>query len=237
MSAPDRMIDDVLAGEYVLCVFDETERAAFERQLARDAGLKAAVARWQERLAELDGSAQPLPPSAALWSRIERSIAAPRRVAAPAGPSLAERIWTSLGFWRATGFAGAMASVLLAVALGLFAGRATPQPVVVAVLQEGDLTPAAIVEAFRDGTVKVVPLKNLVVPAGRTLQVWTLWDRERGPMSVGLIESARSARFTVPAYPAQREQLYEITLEPIGGSPTGRPTGPVLMKGLATTPL
>jgi anti-sigma-K factor RskA len=31
--------------------------------------------------------------------------------------------------------------------------------------------------------------------------------------------------------------LFEITLEPVGGSPTGRPTGPILMKGNAVTAL
>ena len=75
------------------------------------------------------------------------------------------------------------------------------------------------------------------MPAGRTLQVWTLWDQTRGPVSVGLIDRARRARFAVPTYPARKEQIYEITLEPAGGSPTGRPTGPVLLKGFATTPL
>lgn len=59
----------------------------------------------------------------------------------------------------------------------------------------------------------------------------------RGPVSVGLIDRARRASFTVPSYPARSQQLYEITLEPAGGSPTGRPTGPVLMKGLAAIPL
>ena len=29
------------------------------------------------------------------------------------------------------------------------------------------------------------------------------------------------------------DQLFEITLEPRGGSPIGRPTGPILMKGNA----
>ncbi len=32
-------------------------------------------------------------------------------------------------------------------------------------------------------------------------------------------------------------QLFEITLEPKTGSPTGRPTGPILMKGLTTPTL
>ena len=36
---------------------------------------------------------------------------------------------------------------------------------------------------------------------------------------------------------AQRNQLFEITLEPATGSPTGRPTGPILYKGLAANPL
>jgi anti-sigma-K factor RskA len=234
----DRLIDDVLAGEYVLGVLEESERTVFERQLARDAGLQELVARWQQRFAELDGTASAVPPSAELWSRIERSVSAPqRRAAVTASPSWTERLWTSLGFWRAAGFAGAAASLALVLALGAVIGRATPQPVVIAVLQAPDASPGAIVEAFGDGSVVVVPLRELQVPPGRTLQVWTLWDKERGPVSVGLIERARRARFEVPAYPARREQLYEITLEPEGGSPTGRPTGPVLMKGLATTPL
>lgn len=233
----DPLVDDVLAGEYVLGVMEEAERVAFERQLAQDPTLKAAVARWTARFAELDGTAPQVQAPARLWGQIEQSIGAPPPRQIRTGPSLTERLWTSLGFWRTAGFAGAVASLAFAVALGSLAGRATPQPLVIAILQEGDSTPGAIVEAFGDGRIVVVPLKGLVVPAGRTLQVWTLWDRERGPMSIGLIDQARRASFTVPSYPARSQQLYEITLEPAGGSPTGRPTGPVLMKGLATIPL
>jgi anti-sigma-K factor RskA len=233
----DPLVDDVLAGEYVLGVMEDAERIAFERQLAQDPVLKAAVARWTLRFAELDGTAPRVQAPARLWGQIEQSIGAPRPKPLRTGPSLTERLWTSLGFWRAAGFAGATASLAFAIALGSLAGRATPQPLVIAILQEGDATPGAIVEAFGDGRIVVVPLKGFEVPAGRTLQVWTLWDRERGPMSVGLIERARRASFSVPSYPARSQQIYEITLEPEGGSPTGRPTGPVLMKGLASIPL
>ncbi|WP_407815360.1 anti-sigma factor domain-containing protein, partial [Staphylococcus aureus] len=46
-----------------------------------------------------------------------------------------------------------------------------------------------------------------------------------------------SARLDGPALPTPRDnQLYEITLEQAGGSPTGRPTGPILAKGLAKFP-
>ncbi len=35
-----------------------------------------------------------------------------------------------------------------------------------------------------------------------------------------------------PLPPPKREQLYEITLEPAGGSPTGKPTGPIIARAL-----
>jgi anti-sigma-K factor RskA len=39
------------------------------------------------------------------------------------------------------------------------------------------------------------------------------------------------------APPPGPDQLFEITLEPAGGSPTGRPTGPILFKGNTTQTL
>jgi anti-sigma-K factor RskA len=230
----DRQPNDLLAGEYVLGLLEGSALAEFERRLAGDRELAAAVARWREHFSALDATAAPVRASPALWDKIETSLE--RRGAADVAPGLRERLWSSLGFWRGASFAGATASLILAVAIGLMAGRATPQPLFVAVLQTGDAAPGVILEAFADGTLSVVPLKDFEVPSGRALQVWTLWDKDRGPVSVGLIERARRARFERADLPARDTQLYEITLEQAGGSPTGRPTGPVLVKGYAATP-
>jgi anti-sigma-K factor RskA len=236
MNTSDRPDDKVLAGEFVLGLLEGSEREAFERRLARERALQAEVAQWRGRFAPLDATAVPGRVSPQLWGRIESTLGARRAAAADRGPGWAERLWTSLGFWRGAGFAGAAASVLLAVAVGLLAGRATPQPLVVAVLQTDNASPGAIVEAFGDGSIVVVPLRDIQVPPGKALEVWTLYDKARGPVSVGLIDSARRARFQTASLPAREAQLYEITLEPASGSPIGRPTGPVLMKGLAAVP-
>ena len=83
-----------------------------------------------------------------------------------------------------------------------------------------------------------MPLGDIAVPEGRVLEVWTLWDRDVGPVSMGLLDNVRTSQFDRDGLPAPRpEQLYEISLEPAGGSPTGRPTGPILYKGAATRPL
>ena len=113
-----------------------------------------------------------------------------------------------------------------------------PTPVVVAVLEADDSTPGAIVEAFADGSVLLRPLQPVDVPDDKTLQVWTLWDRAVGPVPLGILGSLERTRLERGGQPVpQEKQLYEITLEPKGGSPTGRPTGPILYKGLASSPL
>ncbi len=226
--------DDLAVGEYVLGLLEGPVLAEFERRLAGDRALAAAVARWREHFSALDASAAPVPASAALWGKIETSVG--RRGVTDDAPRLRERVWSSLGFWRSTSFAGAAASALLAVALGLMAGRVTPRPIIIAVMQTGEASPGAIVQAFADGSLTIVPLKDFDVPPGLTMQLWTLWDKQKGPVSVGLINRTHSARFERADLPQQNDQIYEITLEQAGGSPTGRPTGPVLVKGFATTP-
>jgi len=90
----------------------------------------------------------------------------------------------------------------------------------------------AVVQAFADGRVVLVPFAGINVPPGRALEVWTLPSRERGPVSVGLMSQARTLQLSLKDLPAPGpDQLFEITLEPATGSPTGRPTGPVLFKG------
>jgi anti-sigma-K factor RskA len=89
-----------------------------------------------------------------------------------------------------------------------------------------------VVQAFADGRVVLVPIVGINVPAGRALQVWTLPNRERGPVSVGLMNEARTLQLSLKDLPLPGpDQLFEVTLEPATGSPTGQPTGPVVLKG------
>ncbi|MGL5114801.1 MAG: anti-sigma factor domain-containing protein, partial [Beijerinckiaceae bacterium] len=68
---------------------------------------------------------------------------------------------------------------------------------------------------------------------GRILEVWTLQSREQGPVSIGRMDQARTLKLDLARLKRPDVgHLFEITVEPPGGSPTGRPTGPILMKGL-----
>jgi anti-sigma-K factor RskA len=240
---------DRLAAEHVLGVLEGAEATQATELMANDPSFAAAVARWRERLAEFDETAAPAAPSPELWPRIEAGIAeaapSPARAPSPTpaivpNPLDALRaLWRSLAFWRLAGLASAAAAVLLAVGLAYVASERARTPILVAVLVTEDSTePAAVVNAFADGRTELVPLRAMAVPPDRALEIWTLWDRSVGPRSVGLLHQTHSVRLNLQNMPKPGpNQLFEITLEPRTGSPTGRPTGPVLMKGLASTAL
>lgn len=243
MTPADRDADpDALAAEHVLGLLEGVDAARAARLAETDAGFAARVDAWRVRLAEIDATAPTAPADEALWQRIEGSLGVPRSTPArsPLADSIARRfteLWNSLGFWRGAGLTAAAACLALAAGLGVIAAR-PPAPVLVAALLTADNRVAALVNVGADGQAHLVPLADLPVPSGRVLEVWTLWDRARGPVSVGLTRSPRRLDLRVGDLPrAVPDQLFEITLEPEGGSPTGRPTGPILMKGLAARAL
>ncbi len=231
-----------MVGDYVLGLMESVERDAFELALTSDPELAAMTARFAERMMSLDATVPAEVPDPRLWDRIETAIAAkpqrspvPRRLATPPPRALrhkraAAALWTAMA-----------ASLLVALGIGYFAGQSLTQPaeptVIAVLLREGTGEPAAIVEAFADDSVHLLPLDRFEVPEDSVLQVWTLPDAETGPVSLGTLPASQEVRLAGPELPLpQAGQLYEITIEPAPGSPTGRPTGPVLVKGFAKEP-
>lgn len=232
-----------LADEYVLGLLEPLEAEEFEARLTTDEALRTAVAASRERFLPLDASVEPAEVNDDLWGKISAGISASsakdetQTIASTGAPTplVASNDNRGTG-WRWTAFGSLAASLLLAVMLG-WSLLTRPDPVVIAVLLNGNGEAQAIVEDFGNEQATVRLLADFPVPEGKTLQVWTLPSQEMGPVSLGLLDDSRSAALKGPALPKPRdEQLYEITLETAGGSPTGRPTGPILVKGFAKAP-
>jgi anti-sigma-K factor RskA len=97
-----------LAADYVLGLMPVRARQRFEREIAGNATLAAAVAGWSERLAPLDSPTVAQIPPAHVWHRIEQRVgsAAPVRAKAP------KRVGF---FWRCSGMAIAAACAAIAI--------------------------------------------------------------------------------------------------------------------------
>jgi anti-sigma-K factor RskA len=213
---------DALAGEYVLGTLDARAAQEVAAALPQDAALRAAVAAWEARLAPLTTLAEPEAPPPELWDRIAAAL--PGAAAAPA-----RRRW--LDPWRgwavgATAVAAGLAGVLLL--------RPAAEPRLMTVLLTSRDQPAWVVEADRGGALHLASLNPQPVEAGQVMQLWALPQGATAPISLGLIPAAGRLTVTPATLRPEPGMLIEISLEPPGGSPTGRPTGPILFIGRLT---
>lgn len=221
---------DALAGEYVLGTLEAGAVRDVERSLAAgDAELRDAVAAWETRLAPLTALAPQEAPPPGLWARIEAALpAAPGAAAAAPPPRAPERRRSDPWRWLALG-SSAVAAGLAALLLV----RPAPEgaPLMTVLLTSRD-QPAWLVEADRGGALRLAAVNRQPVPPDRVMQLWALPQGATAPTSLGLIpsEAGQYSASTTAIRPSPG-MLVEITLEPPGGSPTGRPTGPILFIG------
>lgn len=226
--------------EVVIGLAEEAEVMAVEQLARTDATVRALLDRTRERFVALDETAEPAELPADFWSRVEAALTAPAPDTAPDTSAetnvvpLPDRspprglIWATVG--------SLAASLILAMLLG-WSMLSRVEPTVIAVLLNDQGDAVALVEGSADNTTRITILGGVDVPDGRVMQVWTKPDDDGPPVSLGLLARARGAVLEVQGLPAPGpDQLYEITFEPEGGSPTGLPTGPIHGVGRSAEP-
>jgi anti-sigma-K factor RskA len=218
----------ILAGEYVLGSLSLAERRRVERLRAGDDLLDAEIAAWESRLAPLADAVEEVAPPPGLLSRIEARIDAEARPtpAAPAGrgPSPAAPVWLAGILALCLGLGGGY------MARPLFDRSSEDGPSYVAVVNRDAGLPALIVRVdLAAGMVSVRPVAA-ERPEGRDLELWYVAP-DAAPRSLGLVDANR--RLTAGIDPAEfaEDAVIAVSVEPVGGSSTGAPTGPVVYSG------
>jgi len=219
---------DALAAQYALGTLSARARRRLAAAARRDAAVAAAISTWEHRLSQLAVSVTPVTPAPRVWEAIRTRLGlAEQSTRAPTS------WWASLGWWRAMATVG----FVLAFAFGitLFAPR-TEQPAeqVVVVLAGPDAKPALIASADRGSRfLSVKAVAPVAIAADRALELWML-PQGQDPRSLGLIPATGVGRVALAApvgLALQNIPALAVSLEPAGGSPTGKPTGPVLYTG------
>lgn len=228
---------DALAAQYVAGTLRGPARRRFEALLPSHPALQRAVREWQDRLLPLTATVEPVAPPPQVWQRIEAQLW-PTSAAEPAArPSYGWAAWQRLAWWR--GLTGLATVAALTLAVLLANPEAPPAPVVVVLQATGadaDVTGNVVASFSGDGrAVSAVPLTPVALPPDRVLQLW--WATVDGPpQSLGLIRPDGATVLPKDLLPGgiQGSQLDHlgVSIEPPGGSPTGRPTGPVVFYGV-----
>ena len=229
---------EALAAEYVLGTLEPTARAAVQERLQTDQELARLVELWQQNLAPLAEAVPPVEPPPAAWLGIAQAL-----VAEAQPPPTMRRVRVrhrgrmySVTFWRwCTLGASALAAVLALYVAGVSL-RPPPAPAAryVAVLDRGDDSPALIVTV--EPAARRITVRPLAIAAveDRALQLWLVAGGAAPPRSLGLLDPEHATTLDLPAQleaTVRPSAALAISLEPPGGSPTGKPTGPVIYQG------
>jgi anti-sigma-K factor RskA len=224
VKSANRELVDRLAAEYVLGTLRGRARRRFERWFISPQ-VGALVSEWEKRLAGFEPAVTPVAPPTGVWRAIEQRLELGR-----AKNRTMRRV-------------GLAASLLLVGIVGAFlvmrqAPDEVPPPVQLAATEKSFLQadPQTIywrVEVLGDHqelSLHVHVVHDL--EAGKAHELWALPEGGGAPVSLGLMPHTGDHHRVLSA--AQRAALagskqIAVSLEPSGGSPTGAPTGPVLL--------
>lgn len=204
---------DVLAAEYVLGVLSFEDRLAAETRLKSDDDFGVRVARWVLHFEALNDEYESTP-APNLLPQIEARLFGRQQSK--------KRSWW--GF-----IAGAGAAAALAVAVVLVLPSQSSKPELTASLA-ADAQTLAFNASYADGILTLARTSGTDAVAGRDYELWVIVG-EAAPVSLGVINAATTSLSLDALAPGS---VLAITLEPAGGSPTGGPTGPVLISGVIT---
>jgi anti-sigma-K factor RskA len=227
MDYGNRALAEALAADYVLGTMRAGARRRFEALLPSHVELRRATAAWQERMMPLTASIDPVQPPGDVWRRISDRL--DRRKSVVAGA------WQRLSFWRSVSAFAGVAAIALAVLLASPRPAAPPVVVVLAPTEaaaSGSAAAPIVASISGDGATLVTrPIVPVALRPDRSLELWAVPRDGTAPRSLGVLPSGSGATVAIRGKVLAGVDTLAVTVEPLGGSPSGAPTGPIVYAG------
>jgi anti-sigma-K factor RskA len=218
---------DRLASEYVLGTLRGPARRRFEALIRAYIPARRAVHWWEQRLAQLAIEVPPVTPPAHVWPRIAQRIA-------PQPARTAESRVTATRWWQTLAAGLAVIAIGLASVLTLRTPEIqvrTVQPAQTAIVADAT-APLWLVNAYPETQqLYVRAMRAIAADPGRVFELWMLPTSGAAPVSLGLLPASGEVSLPLPPAAAQvlaASSTLAVSVEPLGGSTTGAPTGPVV---------
>jgi anti-sigma-K factor RskA len=227
----DRTRDEIISGEYVLGVLSEEDRRRVEARMASDPKFANQVRRWQANLADFNEDYRDARPSPELYKKIETRLFGIAQQNAQ--PGLLPAIWGSVLLWRSLAVIAIIAGVSVAVA-DRFTPPTSPSARPLVAELTGMDSPISLVASYdtSSGRLSITPAA-LKQEQPKSLELWLINDGGQ-PQSLGILPDNATGAIQVPN--ALRKDFatgktIAISVEPFGGAPDGKPTGPIIALG------
>jgi anti-sigma-K factor RskA len=215
---------EMLAAEYVLGLLTVAQLPHVAAQRQGSVRFDQAVQQWELRLMPLAQVVDAEAPPPQVWQAIAAAIAPVRE---------RRGIWDNIRFWRGFGIgAGLLGAGLAATLVAVLSTGGVPaRPVATATLVSAHAGVfVATAQQTKAGIQLVVSPAQVVVPDGKSAELWLITPGNK-PAALGLLAAGRPVTVSIPAAELAgniAEAELAVSIEPLGGSPTGQATGPII---------
>lgn len=238
-TAPDA---PMTAAELALGLLEGEERAAALRRTLADPEFAAEVEAWRAHFGLLFAAVPDVAAPADGFPRIERALSPVATAANDDGP---------VRLWRGIAVASSIAATLLlalvvtsrpaavpgaqAPQIAQTVPASTPRPLLVAQIAPVE-NGAPVAAVFDPATGNLRVGAAALVDADHSPELWVI-PAGGTPYSLGVLHSTQPTAVAISSADRKRfaaGATLAVTIEPVGGSPSGKPTGAVVAQGALT---
>ncbi|MEO5972055.1 MAG: anti-sigma factor [Sphingomicrobium sp.] len=228
----------LLAAEYALGLLDGDALAEARALAAADPQFRAEAARWSGDLAPLLDEVTPVIPPRGAWDAIERHLG-PAAAKHPAANDNADALRRRIKVWQgaaigASALAASLAMVVVAGPAILSPPVETAAPAPLVAMLGDDARDMMLVASWDPASRRLMVAAASDLPPDPTHahELWMI-PADGKPRSLGTMPGPKMrAELPMPMAAQFREGVtLALSVEPMGGSPTGLPTGPVVASG------
>jgi anti-sigma-K factor RskA len=224
---------DALVVEYLLGTLRSSARLRFERAMREEPFVATRVTYWQQQFALRFSKASEVQPSPLVWTRIASDL----KLSQHETPWYAKLALSGARGWS---FAAALGLVFV---LGWFVLQNMQQSSFQTIAKlSGDAAMisgnSVVASLSKDGRkVAFKADRALAAETQKSFEVWLLPKEGGAPISLAVLASL-NAQIEIPSAQVGRLSAgakLAVSVEPRGGSPTGAPTGPIILVGAITS--
>lgn len=233
MTGPLNEEHDLLAAEYALGVLEGPDLQRARELMLSSPQFAREVRKWELTLSPIGEEATEQAPSRSLWARIEASVAD------QGDQAVVLALRRRLQLWRGVSFAAMATAAALALIVAL-PQMPKQQPdaeggrgLLLANLSSAETNTSLSAAYDSDGQSLLVSPGVLEGDAEHQHELWII-PEGGAPVAVALLRPGQPQRIAVRSEIAPHfrgRSTLAVSVEPMGGSPTGQPTGPVIAAG------
>ncbi|WDE14279.1 anti-sigma factor [Thalassomonas haliotis] len=231
MNYEDPELINRLSAEYVLGTLQGRARQRFQRLMLSSPRVRQATWQWERQLNQMGNSLTAVTPDSRVWENISQGIEPVQSGASEPVRAEAVKLLPALArLWQGVAVTAVAASLVLLVFL--LQPSVPVESEQVALVQNQQQQVLWLIDVKQE-QLYIKASAMLTAYSDKDYELWMILKGQDNPVSLGLLPKTGS-RILVkkPEFSADDISLLAVSLEPLGGSPTGAPT-----QVLYTTPL